>query len=306
MRRPQREDKPSLLVSFHTEPKQLLLDLDCEIEAQGALGDSEMTSVKLEDKSQTLGQNVTIKDEDEETDWVIINNGEGDLLTQDGIPEVETLGGKQQEDYKHKKFPHFGKKLSSLSQLKRHINIHTDEKPFCCSDCGKCFIGSSDFTKHQRVHTGNLKVHQRIHSGDKPYSCSDCGKCFIRSSDLTCHQRLHTGEKPFSCSDCGKSFSQLGNFKFHQRIHTGEKPYSCSDCGKSFSQLGHLKVHQCWHTGDKPYSCSDCGKCFSRLGILKLHQQIHPGEKPYSCSDCGKCFAHLGHLKCHQRIHTGQ
>ncbi|XP_028979352.2 oocyte zinc finger protein XlCOF19-like isoform X3 [Esox lucius] len=246
----QREDKPSLLLSFHTEPKQLLLDSDCEIEAQGALGDSEMTSVKLEDKSEMLGLNVTIKDEEEEKNVVIINNGEGDLLTQDGIPEVETLGGKQQEDYKHKKFPHLEKNVSSLSQLKRHINIHTDEKPFCCSDCGKRFS-----LKH------GLKRHQRIHTGEKPYSCSDCGQCYTSSSGLTSHQKLHTG-----------------HLKHHQRIHTGEKPYSCSDCGKCYTSSYALTSHQRLHTGEKPFSCFDCGKSFSHLGSLKRHQRMHTGQ----------------------------
>ncbi|XP_019906364.1 uncharacterized protein LOC109616258 isoform X3 [Esox lucius] len=129
-----REDKPSLLLPFHTEPKQESLEsLDCEIEAQGSLVDSEMTSVKLEDKSQTLGMNVTIKDEDddeeeEEKAGVIIKNEEGHLLNQDGIPKEETLGEKQQEDYNHKKShhcPHCEEHFSSLSLFKRHVNIHT-------------------------------------------------------------------------------------------------------------------------------------------------------------------------------------
>ncbi|KAL0985645.1 hypothetical protein UPYG_G00159890 [Umbra pygmaea] len=62
----QREDKPSLMLSFKTEPKQETLDSDYDSGAQCSLVDSEMTSVKLEDCSQTLGLNVIIKDEEEE------------------------------------------------------------------------------------------------------------------------------------------------------------------------------------------------------------------------------------------------
>ncbi|XP_019896449.1 uncharacterized protein LOC105029183 isoform X1 [Esox lucius] len=68
-----REDKPSLLLSFQTEPKQESLDSDCDSKAQCSLVDSEMTSVNQEDCTQTLGLN-NINYEEEENFGTVIND----------------------------------------------------------------------------------------------------------------------------------------------------------------------------------------------------------------------------------------
>ncbi|XP_055786473.1 uncharacterized protein LOC129860151 isoform X2 [Salvelinus fontinalis] len=63
-----REDKPSLPLSFHTESKPTVTGLgpDCDSGAQFAPQDPEMATVKLEECSQTMELNVNIKDEEEE------------------------------------------------------------------------------------------------------------------------------------------------------------------------------------------------------------------------------------------------
>ncbi|XP_019905145.1 uncharacterized protein LOC105009211 isoform X5 [Esox lucius] len=70
----QMEDKPSLHLSFHNEPKEESLDPYWDSGAQCSLVDSEMKSEKLEDCSQTLGTN-DIKYEEEKKI--------GDLTNQD-------------------------------------------------------------------------------------------------------------------------------------------------------------------------------------------------------------------------------
>ena len=190
----------------------------------------------------------------------------------------------------------------SGSQLRKHVLIHTGDKPFNCKICDKSFTQKSHVTFHTNT------VHNKDGSSFKKHACVDCGKTFSSKGVLTKHKMMHDNVRPHKCAICDKSFVQKSHLKVHLAKHTGDRPFLCLECGKSFTSKHHLKEHSQLHTGTKPwFQCSKCDNKYRGQTDLLTHMRTHTGETPYHCQEpnCGKSFRSFRSLENHLRIHTG-
>lgn len=84
---------------------------------------------------------------------------------------------------------------------------------YVCSTCGQ----QCDSPAH-------LKRHQVIHTNERPFACTECDKTFRRSDNLTAHlAALHgtrVDKSRYSCTICQEKFNFRSSFEEHLTTHT--------------------------------------------------------------------------------------
>ncbi|XP_064820967.1 zinc finger and SCAN domain-containing protein 2-like [Oncorhynchus masou masou] len=276
-------------------PNLQLLGPDCDSGAQFLLQDPEMTSVKLEDCSQTLELNANIKDEEEEEKiGTSVSHGRLRSSLRPVISAVRTDAACLSLSTLSRNLQSLGPDCDSGAQFALQDPEMTSVKLEDCSQTLELNANIKDEVEekigtsvshgvHVETFSTSIEQHeQEDHRAKRSHHCPHCEEIFPILSKFKIHLRIHKGGNLYFCTDCGKNFTTSKAMTVHQRVHTGEKPYSCSDCG---NRRGDLKTHERIHTGEKPYSCSNCVKCFTTSGELKIHQRTHTGEKPYALTD---------------------
>ena len=135
---------------------------------------------------------------------------------------------------------------ANLKKHIRHIHENRGEKNIKCPECEKMF-----FTED------NMKRHLKLHSEDRPFKCEfeNCDKAFKTANGLKLHKISHKQDRPFPCDieGCDKSFKTKRYLILHmnETHQNAPKNFKCQEenCTMAFYKKNHLDRHMDAHKG---------------------------------------------------------
>lgn len=246
------------------------------------------------------------------------------ILDSTTAPSQDTICHPRTRKREPKVCPVCARTFDSVKTFNRHLQSHTEDRPYHCVHCKKRFKHMHGLKRHQIYAICHKKMtrfmwrkesmgcgqgdsttynsQQGVHL-KTPVWCSNCGKHFECLTALKEHQEkiCKLDMREILKCECGKEFKSMTLLKVHQRIHD---PLYCKECGKILATEAAFERHKLMH---RPMQCTMCDKTFTLLRRLREHyEKQHNFTGPYPCGQCDKSFMQLSYLAIHGRIHQGE